>query len=56
MSMGKILMGNFSMGMSKVQMFQMNQSHNDDITNMNGRCIDGLNEQVTDDDVMDVNR
>ena len=28
--------GNFSMGMNEVQMFQMNQPHNDDITNNNG--------------------
>ena len=29
-------MGNFSMGMGKVQTLQMNWSNNDDITNMNG--------------------
>ena len=28
--------GNFLMGMGKVQTLQMNQSHNDDITNVNG--------------------
>ena len=35
-NMGKTFMGNFLMGMSHVQTFQMNQSHNDDVTNMNG--------------------
>ena len=36
-------MGNFLMGMSEVQTFQMNQLHNDDVMNMNGQCTDGLN-------------
>ena len=44
------------MGVSEVQMFQMNQSHNDDVMDMNGQCTDRLNEQVTDDDVTNVNR
>ena len=34
--MGEMHMGNFLMGMGEVLMIQMNQSHNDDITNMNG--------------------
>ena len=44
------------MGTRKVQVFHMNQSHNDDAMNVNGGCTDGLNKQVTDDDVMNVNR
>ena len=36
MNMRKMHMGNFSMGMSEIQMFQMNQSHNDDVMNVNG--------------------
>ena len=30
-------MGNFLVGTSKVQTFQMNQLHNDDVMNMNGQ-------------------
>ena len=37
-------MGNFSMGTGEVLMLQMNQLHNDDVTNMNGQWTDGLNE------------
>ena len=33
----------------------MNQSHNDDIANGNERCTDGLNEEVTEDDITNVN-
>ena len=29
-------MGNFLMGMGEVQMLQMNELHNDDVTNVNG--------------------
>ena len=32
----KQCMGYFSMGMCEVLPLQMNQSHNDDVTNMNG--------------------
>ena len=42
--MGQMHMGNFSFGMSKVQMFQMNQLQNDDIMNVNRWHIYGLNE------------
>ena len=49
-------MGNFSMGMSEVQTFLLNQLHNDDIMNWNGGHTDGWNEQVTEDDIMNVNR
>ena len=35
------------MGMSEVQTFQLNQSHNDDVMNVNGQCTDQLNGQVT---------
>ena len=54
-NMGKQHMGNFLMGMGEVQMLQMNQLHNDDVMNMNGQSTDGLNEQVTEDDVRNVN-
>ena len=37
-------MGNFLMAMSEVQMFQTNQPHNHDVTNMNRQHMDGLNE------------
>ena len=43
------------MGMNEVQTFQMNQSHNDDITNVNGQHTDRLNEQVREDGVMNMN-
>ena len=43
------------MGMSEVQTFQTNQLDNDDITNVNGQHTDGLNEQVVENDVMNVN-
>ena len=43
-------------GISKGQMFQTNQLHNDDVMNVNRQCTDGLNEQVTDEDVTNVNR
>ena len=33
--MGKQCTGHFSMGMGEVQLLQMNQSHNDDVMNMN---------------------
>ena len=46
---------NFLMGTSKVQTFQTNQSHNNDITNMNGLHTDRLNEKVSEDDVTNVN-
>ena len=37
-------------GLSKVQMFQTSQPHNDDATNVNGQCTDRL------DDVTNMNR
>ena len=51
----KTHMGNFLMGTSEVWTFQMNQLHNNDVTNVNRQCTDRLNEQVTDDDIMNVN-
>ena len=33
----KQLTGIFSVGMGKVQMYRRSQSHNDDVTNMNGQ-------------------
>ena len=47
-------MGNFSMGMGEVLMLQMNQSHNNDAMNMNGQRTDRLNEQVTEDGIMNM--
>ena len=35
MNMGKMCMENSSMGPSEVQMFQTNQSHSDNVTNVN---------------------
>ena len=43
------------MGTGEEQMFQMNQSHNNDVMNVNGCCTDRLNEQVTEDDAMNMN-
>ena len=40
---GEMLMGNFLMGTSDVQMFGMNQSHNNDVMNMNRQHTDVLN-------------
>ena len=37
-------MGNFLMETGEVQTFQMNQLHNNDVMNVNGQWIDGLNE------------
>ena len=36
--------GNCLMGTGEVQMFQMNQSHNNNVTNVNRQHTDGLNE------------
>ena len=36
----KQLTGIFSAGMGEVQMYRMSQSHNDDVTNVNGQLPD----------------
>ena len=55
-NMGNTCTRNFLTGMSEVQTYGINQSHNDDVTGMNRQHTDGLNEQVTEDDVMNVKR
>ena len=48
-------MGNFSLGRGEVQTLQMNQSHNNNIMNVNRWWTDGLNEQVTEVDITNTN-